>query len=907
MEIGNPMSRNQILLPLTAALILFVGCSPGRDSQDTLHTRSGTAPAALEGLAPTGRLPTGVRPLAYKFELLLDPRADDFSGDVAIDVNLDAPTRRIWLHGKGLVVSKAIATTAAGNVVAGDYAEVLKSGVSAISFAEELPAGVITLQLQYSGDFDRNLAGLFKVEEQGEPYVLAKSESIQARAYLPGFDEPGLKATFDISLRIPADFEAIGNAPVIDKYATGDGLQRIVFATTPPMSTYLLSLAVGPFDIVEREPIPPSDFRARPIPLRGVARKGRGGDLNLVLDVTPRMIEIFEGELQQPYPFAKLDIVAAPQWPSGATELSAAITYREQLLLVGDNPAPGARLTLLGVHAHEISHMWFGNQVTPPWWDDLWLKEGFATWATPLVLKLLEPDGGHELNAAVRSIGAMQLDSLASTRAIREPIEDNNEIRNAYDAITYAKSLGVIHMVDEYFGSDTFRPALGRYIKSFSGGVADSTAFYEVIAEETKTPALTETFRGFVEQTGVPLLQTTLDCKLDGAPALTLRQSRYKALGSPIEDTGKLWNIPVCVRSNNASQCVMMTQAQQTLLLADTNCPQWVLPNAGGNGYYRWALDEAAWAALIEDFELLTPVEALSAIDSAFAAFEAGEFDAANLLDVVAAASRAQARQVITAPLPHLQKYVRDYFSPAARAGFLAFARGLYQPIVASSVDSTDADRQVLYADLISFLALTAQDPDARKRLLQRAHAFTGFNRERDSNALTSDLYYPALAVAIEDSDAGFLQHLVKFRSSIDDPLFDNASANAIGHDNHPDHVEVIHALALGEQLGPREKFGMISFALSQSALRDQHWSWLRENFPAVVDKIPAQWRGRTPRMATNFCDDSRRTELGDLFAKYGDLVPGYQRNLSQTEESIGLCMALKDQAGTLAKAISAM
>jgi alanyl aminopeptidase len=889
--------------------MMFAGCGTAEDPHDPSGMPADPAPDTdiLAAAAPTGKLPAVVRPLAYRLDLLLDPRRDDFSGEVAIDVKLDAPTNRIWLHGEGLVVSNVIASTEAGNVFSGTYKEVLASGVSAVSFDEELPAGVVTLQLRYRSDFDRNLAGLFKVEEQGEAYALAKSESIQARSYLPGFDEPGLKATFDISLTIPEDHEAIGNSPVIDRHSIGDGLQRLTFATTPPMSTYLLSLAVGPFDIVEREPIPPNDIRSRPIPLRGVARKGRGGNMNYVLDVTPRMIEIFEQELRRPYPFEKLDIVAAPQWPSGATELSAAITYREQLILVGDNPAPGARLSLLGTHAHEIAHMWFGNLVTPPWWDDLWLKEGFATWATPLVLTILEPDGGHELNAAERSISAMQLDSLASTRAIREPIANNNEIRNAYDAITYSKSLGVIHMVDQYFGSDTFRPALGRYIETFSEGVADSPDFYQVIGEETETPALTETFRGFVEQTGVPLLEVVLNCDVGDSPSLTISQSRYKAFGSPIEDAGKLWNIPVCVRSINAGQCVMMAEAQQTLQLADVECPQWVSPNAGGSGYYRWTLDDAAWAALIDDFVLLTPVEALSAVDSAFAAFEAGKLDAANLLNIVAASSRARARQVITAPLPYLQNYVRQYFSIAEKEKFLEFARELYQPIIERSVDSTDGDGQLLYTGLISFMALTAQDPDARNRLLSMAHALTGFESVRNRDAVPSDLYYPALAVAIQDSDASFLPHLVKLRSELDDPLFENASANAIGRISNPDLLGAVHELALGEQLGPREAFGMISFALSEPTLRDQHWTWFRENFPAVVDKIPAQWRRFTPGMADIFCGEDKLNELRKLFDEHGDLVAGYQRSLNQTEEQIGLCIALRDKGKKLANAMSTL
>lgn len=889
------MHQIRIAIALTAALIMFAGCDIAKEPYDA------------ESMAPTGKLPAGVRPLSYRLDLLLDPRRDDFSGAVVIDVELDEPTNRIWLHGKGLVVSDATATTEAGNVITGHYEEVLESGVSAISFEKELAAGSITLELQYRGEFDLNLAGLFKVEEQGEAYVLAKSESIQARSYLPGFDEPGLKATFDISLTIPEGQEAIGNSQVIDRQPAGDGLERLVFATTPPMSTYLLSLAVGPFEIVEREPIPPNEFRSRPIPLRGVARKGRGSDMNYVLDVTPRMIEIFEQELRRPYPFEKLDIVAAPQWPSGATELSAAITYREQLILVGDDPAPGARRSLLGVHAHEIAHMWLGNQVTPPWWDDLWLKEGFATWATPLVLTILEPDGGHGLDALERSIGAMQLDSLASTRAIREPILDNNEIRNAYDSITYSKSLGVIHMVDQYFGSDVFRPALGRYVETFSDGIADSTDFYQVIGEETNSPALTETFRGFVEQTGVPLLEVDLNCDAGDTPSLTISQSRYKAVGSPIEDADKLWNIPVCTRSNLASQCAMVTEAQKTLQLSDAECPQWVLPNAGGSGYYRWTLDEASWTALIENFEMLLPVEALSAIDSAFAAFEAGKLDEANLLSIVAASSRAETRQVITAPIQYLQKYIRQYFSNTEKAKFLEFALDLYQPIIERGVNSADGDGQLLYTDLVSFLALTARDPDARNELLHMAYSFTGFDRDRDDGALHSDLYYAALAVAVQDSDARFLHHLVEFRSELDDPLFESESAYAIGRITDPDLLGAIHELALGEQLGPREIFSMLSIALREPELRDQHWIWIRENFPAIVDRIPSQWRRYTPSLARTFCEQDKLTELKKLYDEYADLVPGYQRSLDQTEEQILLCIALHDKGKKLARAIDTL
>ncbi|AOS96020.1 Aminopeptidase N [Microbulbifer aggregans] len=911
--------RSLLALPILALL----ACSPAEDAgkpsseepaeaiaqlPETAEPDTPAAPAGIPDQAPAGRLPEGVTPTAYRLDLLVDPREDAFSGSVEIDIDLAFDADHIWLHGKNLQVSSATAVLKDDKTVNAQYQEVLDSGVAKVSFDEPLPEGEFTLRMEYSAPFDRNLAGLFKVEEQGNTYALAKSESIQARKYLPGFDEPGLKAPFDIALTVPAGYAAISNGPEIQREPAGEGLEKVTFATTRPTPTYLLSLSVGPFDMVERPAIPPSQYRTKPIPLRGFARKGRGEDMRYILDITPRMVEIFETELKRPYPFEKLDIIAAPQWPSGATELSAAITYREQRILVGDNPAPGARLALLQIHAHEIAHMWFGNLVTPPWWDDLWLKEGFSTWGTPLALTILEPKGGHELNAAEEAISAMQLDSLASTRAIREPIEDNNEIRNAYDAITYDKSLGVIHMVDQYFRPEKFRPALGRYIETFADGVADSEDFYRVIGEETNTPELTETFRSFVEQKGVPLLDVTLDCG-NGAAQVNIKQQRYKPLGSPIESVATKWTIPVCLRSDAGRQCVMMEEAEQTLAISGGICPEWLLPNAKGSGYYRWTLPPEQWQALLANFAELTPTEALSVIDSAFAAFEAGALPEATLVEVVRKSAASQRRQVVTAPLGHLEKYRRNYLGDEVaeeqRDAFLAFLQSLYQPVMDRTQGSDDNDDKLLHSELQSFMALVAGDPTVRKELTDKAIAFTGFKGERDAAALDSDLYQAALTVAVQDAGSDFLPHLVKFRGEMDDPRFENASANAIGASNNPEQLEMVHKLALGEEVGPRESFGLLQNALAQPAVKDQHWQWLQANFPAVVDKIPAQWRRRTPGLARAFCEAEKLQQLQQLFEEHGKLAPGYQRSLDQTDEQIQLCVALRERGEALVNSLA--
>jgi len=899
---------------LLAGLTLLTACGTDNKTTDdktaaqsasgehaaTTETVAQEPKPSVEEQAPAGKLPDGVRPTAYRLDLTLDPREDRFHGQVEIDIEIDEATDHIWMHGNNIDVAeiKAVVPSEGDKVVPAHYRQMLDSGVVRVDFAGGIPAGKITLRINYSAPFDKNLAGLFKVEEKGEAYALAKSESIQARRFLPGFDEPGLKATYDISLTIPEGYKAISNGPEAERVDAGNGMEKVTFAQTRPMPTYLLSLAVGPFDVVERPPIPANKYRKEPLPLRGFARKGRGKDMAYVLDKTPEMLRIFEEQLQRPYPFKKLDIIAAPQWPSGATELSAAITYREQRILVeGDEPAPGLRLALLGVHAHEIAHMWFGNLVTPPWWDDLWLKEGFATWGTPLALTIMEPDGGHELNAAVRAISAMKLDSLASTRAIREPITDNNNIRNAYDAITYAKSLGVIHMVDEYFGADTFRPALGRYIEQFADGVADSPDFYKVIGDETNSPQLTEAFRTFVEQKGVPLLSVTLDCNTGGAAKVRIKQQRYKPLGSPIADDNQQWSIPFCMRGDGGmQQCEFLTDSQQAIEVEGGTCPSWVMPNANGSGYYRFTLVEKNWQALLEQFENLTPTERLSLIDSAFAAFEAGTLKPGVLLEVIRLSATSDKRQVVEAPLGYLGKYADHYVDDANAGNWQAFVNKLYQQKTQALAKAKDSESKLLYSRLLGFLALEGKDKAARAQLQQQAEAFTGFGSERDPKALDSDLYESALTVAIQDSGKDFLDHLIKMRSELDDPLFENASANAIGRVTDPSQLDTIHSLALSDDMGAREAFGLIQNALVQPELQARNWQWLRDNFAAVVGKIPEQWRRNTPRFAANFCDQQSLEQVQMLFTQQQKLVPGYQRALDQTEEGINLCMALKEK-----------
>ena len=823
----------------------------------------------------------------------VDPRQASFSGAVTIEVWIDEPSDGIWLHGDDLRVEQV---TVEGNEAT--YEEVLPTGVSRIAFGQTYPAGKISVVITYEADFDVNLAGLFRVEEQGEAYALAKSESIQARRFLPSFDQPGYKAPFDITLVVPAGDEAISNTPIKSRTAYKDdkSFEQVTFETTRPLSTYLLSVAVGPFDVVEYPDIPANDVRSTPIPLRGFARKGRGDDLKQSLDVTAPMVAAFEEAVRLPYPYKKLDLIAAPQWPSGATELAGAITYRESRLLLDENSGPAAYRSMLGIHSHEIAHMWFGNLVTPPWWDDLWLKEAFATWGTPLALTALEPDVGHEVDATVRALGAMGLDSLASTRAVREPISRNEDIRNAYDGITYSKGMAVIWMADKYFGEDVFRPALGQYLKAYEDTEADSPDYYNAIGKATDTPALTEVFRSFVEQKGVPFVNV----ETSESGSLSFTQSRYRPLGSDIAD-GTRWSIPVCVRVGRAdgeSEKICDIMRDDRMSVSYTGEAAYIMPNAEGSGYYRWNLSPDDWKKLIDNFDQLTPSEALSAIDSAAAAFRSGQGSASSVLDLLEVASQHPDRRVAVAPINVLRSFGR-LVEGDARDQLNTFSKSLYSPLFKRLRSARSDDALVLKTSIESFLATTARDKAVRGQLMKDARLFLGIRGGRQSKALTTDRYASAMTVGVQDGGKEFFDKLLSSYSEIDDPVFAGVVPNALAATRNPVLAARVRALALSGELGPRESYALIQGQMGSGATREQTWTWLSENFTAFVSNIPAQWPRRTPGLAGGFCDADGIEKLNTLFAEVGDQAPGHKRALDQTRENIKLCAALKAEQKT--------
>ncbi len=540
----RPISWCPSLRPRRIDRLRLVG-PPARDPStfpSAIGVRGAPAPPVAEA-APKVRLPADVRPTAEALELRIDPKQDRFSGSVDIAISLDQPRSVVWLHGKGFNVSRAAAVLDGGAEVAGTWRQEGDDGLASLTFPRALPAGKAKLHVDYDAPFGLKLEGLYKVKQEGSAYAFTQFESTAARDAFPCFDEPGFKIPFDTTLVVPADAQAVSNTKEIERRTDGGSL-RVHFAPTLPLPSYLLAFAVGPLEIVPAADVAPNAVRKRPLPLRAVTAKGHGKEVAYAIAHTGDFVTLLEQFFGIEYPYDKLDILALPD-KHGAMENAGAITFGDQFLLFDEKTAPvSQKRVYANVMLHELAHQWVGDLVTAAWWDDIWLNEAFATWMQGELVDVWDPKMEARMSLLERTQSAIGNDVLVSARAIRQPIASTNDIKNAFDGITYEKGAAVIGMFERWVGPETFQRGVHDYLAAHRLGSATADDFLgaesAASGKDVKTP-----FHTFLDQPGVPFVEAEVKC--DGAPRLHLKQSRYLPLGST-GDANRSWQIPLCAK-----------------------------------------------------------------------------------------------------------------------------------------------------------------------------------------------------------------------------------------------------------------------------------------------------------------------------------------------------------------------
>ena len=875
---------------------LVTGCGPNT----TAPQESAPHAAIPADDVPHAQLPGNVVPQAYRIDMRINPDADTMSGVVSIDVALNEALSKIWLHGKEMRVSSVKA------IIDGqDYplsytaidAQEAPSGVAYLSSGDVLPKGAATLELAYETPFNLALNSAYKVTRQNgdsgeDNYIVTQFEPLGAREAFPSFDESKYKVPFTLSITAPPDDFVYANTPEISMTPQEDGWIKHQFATTRPLPTYLIAFGVGPYDVVEFADIPPTDVRGRSIPLRGITARGKGEEITYGLKNTAGILEAIEGYFGIPYPYEKLDIIAAPDYAFGAMENPGAIVYREYLMLMNEDSALSQRRAYASVHSHEIAHQWFGNLVTPVWWEDIWLNEAFATWMGNKGINLWNPEGDFDRNTLKASLGAMNIDSLSTTRKVREPLERSENVMDQFDGITYRKGGGVLDMFESFLGEDKFRDGVRLHMKRYADDVATGDDFFQSIADGSGNPDVVSAMKSFVDQPGLPIITGGMTASTSET-TIQFTQSRYAPLGSQTQQ-GQIWEIPVCAKFGSGQtrqkKCTLMKE--RTAELTFEGKADWIMPNENGAGYYRFALDTDGWTALLDNLDKLNSRELLTVQDSLESAFRAGKVEAPVFISGMEKFAKSPEYDVASAAGDWLG-WMYDRLPESARGDVARLTRDMYSARYKNIVGKDTPEGNLLAPTLAARLVTYGNDDDLKVAFAAKGRAYIA----GDKTAVAPNLLPRALRAAMADGDMTMAANLLKMATN-GSSFEKGAAIGALGQTTDENIWGMLLDTALIDEdmLTGRQATTLVSVLLGSDTLGDKTWEWVKSNFTQFVNsRVPDVRKGGIPAFARNFCTLERRDEAKRFFEYNAKTIPGYERSLAQTLESIELCAALKD------------
>ncbi|KAL6122558.1 hypothetical protein NUSPORA_00324 [Nucleospora cyclopteri] len=393
--------------------------------------------------------------------------------------------------------------------------------------------GEFVLVVDYESSYGK-LDGFYKSTYNGDSLFTTQFEPTDARKAFPCFDQPDMKATFSLEIKCPSDFIALGNGR-LESVTESEGKKIFKFEKTPKMSTYIVAWAVGKLDFIER--------KDESVVVRLYAHKDELEWGHFALDIAYDCLKFFEEYFGIKYPLPKVDLLSIPSFSSGAMENWGLITFRKTALLW--NPQTSFVRSKKGIAntvCHELAHMWFGNLVTMKWWNDLWLNEGFATWAASLALSNLKQiDWNEPANFASSDIeGGLLADCLESTHKISVEVNDPNEIEQIFDAISYDKGSSVIKMLENWTGK-AFQAGLKDYLKFNSYSNSETVDLWESLNNAYEGEiSIQELMGSWINRPGYPFITVE-----ESGNKLILTQQRFTK-GFSTEE--QIWPIPLQIR-----------------------------------------------------------------------------------------------------------------------------------------------------------------------------------------------------------------------------------------------------------------------------------------------------------------------------------------------------------------------
>jgi puromycin-sensitive aminopeptidase len=777
------------------------------------------------------RLPTTVRPERYEIRLTPDLSAATFAGEEKVTVRVHEPIRQIVLNAAELELHAVSVRSPDGKIMRGNVTVDGENEQATLAFPETVAPGAWELHIAFSGILNDKLHGFYRStykDAAGREKTLASTqfESTDARRAFPCWDEPALKAVFQITLVIDPELTAISNARVIRETRLPDK-KEVVFADSIKMSTYLVAFIVGAFESTEPVAVGSAPLRVWAVP-------GKRQLARIAQEIGSFSLAFFGRYYDIPYPGDKLDLIAIPDFASGAMENLGAITFRETALLVDEKKATRSELERVAdVVSHENAHMWFGDLVTMRWWNGLWLNEAFATFMEMLAVDAWKPEWRRWDSFTVSRAAAMQVDGLKSTRPIEFPVQRPEEAAGMFDVLTYEKGASVLRMLEQYLGAEAFRDGIRLYLRRHAYANAETTDLWDALEDSTGQPvrALMDTW---IFQPGYPLITVERDGR---GLRLSQRIFRYLEDGDVPERT---WHVPVFLRAGTKrggiDKTVLLTERQMRIELPDDW--EWVVANAGGHGFYRVRYGSGLTSAVKQQLQSRwLAVERFNLVNDTWATTLAGLTplqDYLSLIELLRGETDLNVWTSVLVSCHHLNRILDE----KDRALFQKRIGALLKPAVdrlgwAPREAEAELERQ-LRGELIGALGTLGDDKECQ----ERARALY-LQYQKDPESVERNLL-PALVAIVAHTGAAaeYDQFYARFKNA-PTPQEETRYLFALAAFRVPDLIDRTLQLTLnGEVRTQNAPYLMRNLILNRDA-RERAWAFLKEHWEKMVRQYP--------------------------------------------------------------------
>ncbi len=824
------------------------------------------------------RLPSTVVPVRYELRLEPDLASCRFTGEETITIEVRERTSEIVLNATELQISTAVLRNDQGvtHRCPVDLDERLER--CRVTSPEPLAPGSWRLQLTFEGVLNDKLRGFYRStykDPQGRVCTLAATqfEATDARRAFPCWDEPAFKAVFATTLAIAPELTAVSNTTIKSEHLEG-GRKIVSFHDSIAMSTYLVAFVVG--ELESSEPVFVGGVPVRVWCVPGKQRLSAFGQR-----IAAFSLGFFQEYYGLAYPGDKLDLLAIPDFASGAMENLGAITFRETALLIDERAATHAELERVSdVVAHENAHMWFGDLVTMSWWNGLWLNEAFATFMEMLAVDAWKPEWDRWSTFGVSRAAALTVDGLHSTRPIEFTVRAPQDADAMFDVLTYEKGASVLRMLEQHLGPDVFRAGVRDYLRAHAYANADTQDLWAALgrAAEEPVPAL---MQRWIFEEGYPLITV----ELEDDRTVSLSQQRFTYLPAPpgaLPTDPAPWHVPIQLRvsaGGKANSVRLLLEETRTRLPLQPGFDH-LLVNEGGHGFYRVRYAPALLDRLLETLPSgMSPIERFNLLNDAWAATLAGLMPIEDYLDLTGRFRDDRDKNVWSVIIDSFH-WLNRIARPEDRPGLEALVQDRLRPAVADlgwtpRATEDELIRQ-LRGDLIRAMGTVGNDRAVQRQAAEHFATHLGDSQAVDSNVL------PALVSVLAHcgDEARYNDFRARFQSA-GTPQEERRYLFALAGFQRPPLLERTLASALGSEVRTQDGPFVVSAVLQNVHARSLAWEFVKQRWDDMDRLFPKQGLRRmcggitalaTPELERDVRSffESRKIDLGGrVLAQY--------------------------------------